>query len=643
MDEFALYKTTFLIFSISLLSVRYLFICLASTTFVRKIVKRMIRYIFFAIFSLLLPTVMSSQSLVIKAPSVVDRSEDFFYVRFIVGSSDAKDFRGPSFPDFDVLAGPNVSTSNSIQMINGRTTSSSSTTYTYLLSPRKNGTFKIGAATVTLNGHILHSSPSVIRVKGAASAANSSSQFQHSSVNQNSVQKVGSVVTNKDLFITVTPNRKRVFEQEAILLTYKIHCRPGVGLSNVMLTRRPDFKGLVSQEIPVKSIQMSNESVGGKLYRTGVIYQNVIFPQKTGKVSIPSLSFECVVAQQEQYSDPFDAFFNNGVIGVKVNRQVPETNIDVIPLPEPKPTNFCGGVGQFKLTSNLQTKVPRSNDVITYRLTLRGTGNLKLIPAPVLVFPKDFDSYAPKTTYNTKVTSSGTTGEVYYDYTFVPHNVGKYEIPAVDMRVFNPETQHYETLHLDALKLNVEKGVRSREDVQEEMALRKSDISPIITGPVSTRDLNHPFWIGSWAFYISSLLILLLGIIGNKFAAQYISQIHDISGRRRDKAGRVANQRLKALDKRLQTIDNPAFYEELSRILQEYVDSKFHIAMSDFSKDSLQLHLHKAGLEEAVVEEFVGVVSECEYARFAPSGELSNQELLTKAFDVLSKIEKKKR
>ena len=136
---------------------------------------------------------------------------------------------------------------------------------------------------------------------------------------------------------------------------------------------------------------------------------------------------------------------------------------------------------------------------------------------------------------------------------------------------------------------------------------------------------------------------LYLFVIGNKFAAQYISQIHDISGRRRDKAGRVANQRLKALDKKLQTIDNPAFYEELSRILQEYVDSKFHIAMSDFSKASLQLHLHKAGLDEAVVEEFVGVVSECEYARFAPSGELSNQELLTKAFDVLSKMEKKKR
>ncbi|EHG24337.1 hypothetical protein HMPREF9332_00247 [Alloprevotella rava F0323] len=603
----------------------------------------MMRYIFFAVFSLLLSTLMSAQSLVIKAPSVVDRSENYFRVQFVVGSSDVKDFRGPSFSDFEVLSGPNVSTSNSIQMINGRTTSSSSTTYTYILSPRKNGVFKIGTASVTLNGRVLHSPPSVLRVKGTASAANMSSKSQPSSAGQNAVQNVGSAVTTKDLFITVTPNRKRVFEQEAILLTYKIYCRLGVGLSNIMLTRKPDFKGLVSQEIPVESIQMSNELVGGKSYRAGVIYQYVIFPQKTGKVSIPSLSFDCVVAQQEQYSELLDAFFDSGMVGVKVRRQVPETNIEVLPLPKPKPANFCGGVGQFKLTSSLQTKVPRSNDVATYRLTLRGTGNLKLIPAPVLTFPTDFDSYDPKTTYHTTVTFSGTTGEVYYDYTFVPHNVGKYEIPAVDMQVFNPATQRYETLHIDALKLNVEKGVRSKEEAQEELALRKSDISPIIVGPVSACDLDSPFWVGSWFFYISSLLVLLLGFAGNKFAGRYISQVRDISGRKRDKAGRVAEQRLKALATKLQVTDSSVFYEEFSHILQEYADSKFHIAISDFNKKSIQLYLHKAGIDEAVVERFVGIVSECEYARFAPSGELSRQELLSKAFDVLNKMEIKKR
>lgn len=207
-------------------------------------------------------------------------------------------------------------------------------------------------------------------------------------------------MTQRDLFIDVTPNRTRIREQEAVLLTYRIHVRAGVALSNTSLTQKPDFKGLISQEIPLpgNQIQTTIEHRGGATYRTGTILQYVVFPQKAGRITIPSITFDCAVLQQDHTMDLADAFFNGGgTVGVQVRRKVPEITLQVDALPQPKPANFSGAVGKFNLQGKLLTPNVRTNDVATYRITLNGLGNMKLISAPTVNFPKDFDTYDPKT------------------------------------------------------------------------------------------------------------------------------------------------------------------------------------------------------------------------------------------------------
>lgn len=601
----------------------------------------MIRYIFSCLSLFLCATYFQAQSLSVKAPTVVDRNEEFFRVQFVVGSSDARDFHGPSFSEFEVLSGPNVSTSSNFQMINGRTARSSSSTYTYLLAPRKTGTFTIGSAIVNLNGRTLRSKSFVIKVVSTGKNQSSISHLTQQPRSVASVQHVGTAITSKDLFITVVPNRRKVYEQEAVLLVYKVHCRSGVGLSNVMLTRKPDFQGLISQEIPVKSIQMSSESIGGRTYKTGIISQYVIFPQKTGTIAIPSLSFDCTIVQQEQFSDPLDAFFNNGMIGVKKTCQVPVTKIEVLPLPQPKPATFSGGVGKFKLSGRLLTNMPKSNDVATYRLTLSGIGNLKLIPAPKLVFPHDFDFYDAKTTYKTNVTAAGTSGDVYFDYTFVPHNVGKYELPAVNFVVFNPETHSYQTLHTDPLQLDVKKGTRSREDIQEELDLRNSDISPIKKGDATVVDIKNPFWVGSWQFYLEVLFILFLSIAFYRLMGVIVARGRDVEGSRRNRAGRSAFANLNKLAH--QSLDNEVvFYGEILRILQTYLSAKYKISLSDFNTDSIRASLQRAHVDEALIQDLQTIIAVCETARFAPTSEASRQNILEQTFTMLRKFEGRK-
>lgn len=199
------------------------------------------------------------------------------------------------------------------------------------------------------------------------------------------VQRAGSRVSERDLFIDVTPSRTRVKEQEAVLLTYRVHARAGVGLSNTMLANKPDFKNLISHEIPLpgNQIQTTIEQRGGLTYRTGVILQYVVFPQIAGEVKIPSITFDCSVEQEAPNMSLIDAFFNGGGrIGVQVKRKVSELTISVDKLPEPRPADFAGGVGHMTMEGSLTNPQIRTNDVATYRIRIKGIGNLKLLTAP---------------------------------------------------------------------------------------------------------------------------------------------------------------------------------------------------------------------------------------------------------------------
>ena len=555
----------------------------------------------------------------------------YYRLSFTVTSSDVSRFTPPSLNDFEVLNGPSSSTFNSYQIINGKTSHSESTTYTYILSARKSGKLTIGPATIQANGRTLRSA--AITLDARAGTQNNRS---HSPNNGNggepvdeSIQQAGSQVSARDLFIDVTPSRTKVREQEAVLLTYKVHSRVGVGLANTQLTNKPDFKGVISQEIPLpgNQIQTVLEQRNGTTYRTGTILEYIVFPQQSGELLIPSITFDCTVVQQNRHMDLADAFFNGGgTIGVKVRRVVPELKLQVEALPQPKPANFSGAVGHFEIEGKLLNPSIRTNDLATYRVTLKGLGNLKLITPPAMKFPTDFETYDAKTNENTQVSTDGLTGELTFDYTFVPRNVGKYDIPALEFIYFDTEKGDYQTIRTQPLTINVGKGERSNADVDHQLALLRSDIHDIHT---ANSPQALPSWLtwGNWSFALLNLVLATVFAASIFIARKWAKRHTDTAERRRSGAAKQVAARLAEAEKLINAPDQTAFYSAISKALIGYLTDTFGIGQADLNNENIKQLLNQKGHDETTINQLLNLMQTCEFAQYAPSSNTERSEV----------------
>lgn len=558
----------------------------------------------------------------VEAPTSVDINEPYFQIRYTINTADVSDFAAPQFTGFDVLAGPSVSTRQNFSSVNGHNTSSSSRTYTFTLAPQRTGKFTLQPAAVQAGGKSYRSRQIHIQVTGKGER-NTQTTTQRQSAPAEQLRTAGSNVSNNDLYITADIRRKQTYEQEAVLITYRFHERPGVGLNSIALSKKPDFKGVVSQDIPVKSIDATVENINGRTYRTGVIQQYLVFPQQSGKITIPGITFDCVVIQRSNIIDPFDAFFNGGGnVGKSLKRTVPEITLDVKPLPTPKPADFSGAVGKFAIKGELLSPAVKTNEISTFRLTVSGTGNLKLITPPALQWPAGFEAYAPKTSDNTRTTNEGTTGDMVFDYTFIARNTGKHELPAVSFSYFNPENGKYENATIPSQHVIVEKGERSEEDIQQELQLRGSDIR----SPRPTTE-KHQFlkWnsLPYWGCFAG--IILIAGIILSVLQKHLRLQADTVS-RRNSKAGKMAARALRQA-KVLSGQNNPTeFYAAIARALYDYAGNKFNIETAAISRERITAEMSVHQIPEPLTETFDRTLETCELARFAPQGMNEDEE-----------------
>lgn len=600
--------------------------------------------------SLLLLCMMTLFAFQANAQSFNASIEDvggYYRLSFSVNAADVSNFVPPSFKDFEVLSGPSESTSSSYTYINGRSSHSQSTTFTYILSARKSGRISIGSASVRVGGKMLHSRPIQLNAMagsnangshggGGSSAGGGASRGSVGGAQQ--VQQAGTPVSQRDLFIDVTPSRTRVKEQEAVLLTYRIHARVGVALSNTSLTQKPDFKGLISQEIPIpgNQIQTSIEHRGGTTYRTGTILQYVIFPQKSGQITIPSITFDCAVVQQDNTLDLADAFFNGGgTIGVQVRRTVPILHIQVDPLPQPRPANFSGAVGKFSIQAAVTTPSVKTNDMGNYRITLSGLGNLKLITAPKVDFPKDFSSYDAKTTDNTKLTANGLNGQLVFDYTFVPRNVGDYTIPAAEFVFFDTETGTYKTIKTQPIKLHVAKGSHSDSDVDRKLALLNSDIR----GIRDTDEGGRMMW-GTMSYYVMVGLIIIVLLVIVILSDKWMKGRSDVVGMKRRSASKQSLRCLKKAHDILTGKQKGDFYASVSQALIGFVTASFNLETSDITSEKIRTLLTEKGIADEDVNAFVALLDECQYAQYAPGESSDRGAIYNHAVEVIGKIER---
>lgn len=562
---------------------------------------------------------------------------------FTVNSQDIKDFRAPSIKGFDVLMGPSRSQQSSIQIINGKRTSNSSTAFTYILLAGSPGTYTIPAASVEVNGEKVFSNAISIKVLPQDQNSGNSGNNGGGSASSSRSQAAGSRISANDLFITATASKTTVHEQEAILLTYKVYTVVNL---RQLYGKMPDLKGFHTQEVELPQQKtFTLEHYKGRNYNTTVWSQYVLFPQQTGKLEIPSITFDGVVAQQTVSDDPFDAFFNGGgYVEVKKKITTPKVVINVQPLPA-KPAGFSGAVGEFKLASSINATDVKTNDAVTIKLTLSGTGNMKLIGTPEVKFPQDFEIYDPKVTDDYKLTNSGLTGTKTFEYLAIPRHAGNFTIPAVEFTYFDLKSNSYKPLKTEAYNLKVAKGQGNADQVisdftnKESVKMLGKDIRFIKLGDSSLRPKGD-FFFGTVGYYLCYLIPLLLFVVFAVIYRQKALENANVAKVKTKKANKVATRRMKLAGKLLAENKKNEFYDEVLKALWGYISDKLSIPVSQLSKDNIEAELTNYGVQEALIAEFIGVLNECEYARYAPGNENEAMDKVYSAsVEVISKME----
>jgi len=601
------------------------------------------RKLIFLFVILLIPGINSfadNVRLVAEAPDAVAVG-DQFRITYTVNTQDVKSFRASSMKGFDVLAGPYESRMSSAQYVNGKGSTVSSITYTFTVMANAKGTFTIFPASIVASGKPITSNTLKIKVLPADKSGSGSSSSRSSRS-----QSSGTKVSASDIIIVGSVNKATVFEQEALVLTYKIYTLVDLrGFDNVKL---PDFKGFQSQEVELpQTKQFSLERYQGKNYHSVVYRQFVLFPQQTGKLVINPARFDASIAKAVHTDDPFDAFFNGGsnVVEVKKTITTPQITVNVKALPGGKPANFCGGVGGFTLSSSINSQNVKTNDAVTIKLAISGVGNLKLIETPKIEFPKDFEVYDPKVTNKFTLTKGGLSGSKVIEYLVIPRYAGKYKIPATSFTYFDTNSNSYKTLKTQEYNLNVVKGAGNADQVianfanKEDLKVLGSDIRYIKTNDVRLSEKGD-FLFGSLLYYllyiIPACLFIAFVIVYRKQAVENAN----VAKVRTKKANKVATKRMKNAGKLLSENKKEQFYDEVLKALWGYISDKLNIPVSKLTKDNVDIELTNYGVNAELTKEFLSVLDQCEFARYAPGDPNEAMDnVYSSAIEVVSKME----
>ena len=589
----------------------------------------------------------------VSAPSTVEAGGKF-RVQFTINTQNASNFSAPDFKGFEVIYGPATSSQSSFQIINGRTSQSSSIIYTFVLMSDAPGTYTIGSASVLVDGKTVKSKPVQVRVlsgAGGGASAGGGANGGYSSNNGGGRQPSATAeqpsanISAKDLFMTATASRTTVHEQEAILLTYKIYTLLDLRQLDGKL---PTLDGFQIQEIPLpRTKEFDIEQYNGRNYRTVVWSQYLLFPQKSGTLTIPSITYEGLVITRNRNLDPIEAFFNgqSGYAEVKRKITTPTLTIHVSPLPN-KPEGFSGAVGKFSVSSSISTQEVDANEAVTLKINVKGSGNMKLIAIPEVNFPKDFETYDAKVNDKFELTRTGLAGTKEFEYLFVPRHAGTYEIPSADFIYFDTDSRSYKTLKTEAYTLKVNKGkggsgqnVSNYSGQQQDVQQLNQDIRFIKQGDVELHQPGDTFF-GTWKYGFSYLLPLLFFVIVLIVGRKQMKANANVALSRGRKANKVALKRMKTAKKLLDTHDQNRFYDEVLRALWGYVGDKFNMSQESLNKENIEQSLASRQVPAEQIQQFIKVLNDCEFARYAPGDANENMgNVYNSAIEAITKME----
>lgn len=571
--------------------------------------RQYILYIF-----LLVTTTISAQRVHCSAPRSVEVGSKF-QIEYVIDASDVSAFRLGNIPEgIEILYGPNQSEVSSYQYVNGHLSGSTTVTVSYVAMATRGGNFTIPPAMVVANGRRMSTESMRVRVNGSAPAA-ATAQSRGRGREEKTVGNPG----HGDLFILVSASKTHVHEQEPVMLTYKVYTTLNLTQLNGAM---PDLKGFHTQE--VKLPQQKNfhmETFRGKAYNTVTWSQYIMYPQMTGSLKIPSITYHGIVMEEDRSEDAF--FTGGGYKEVPRDVTAPGITIQVDPLPA-KPKDFSGGVGKFNISAQLAKTEVRSGDPINLRLVLSGTGNLKLVKEPAVQIPSDFDKYDTKITDKTKLSEAGVEGNMIYDYLFVARKEGTYTIPAIRFTYYDTGSNSYKTITTQPFTIKVDKG-NGNGGMSDFDSDENKDIRPIKTGNTTVHKIGD-FFFNSVAYW--AIIVVLLAVFAFLFYSfrKTVLMRSDIVGMKRNNANKIATRRLRRADELMLKGKSSEFYDEVMRALWGYVSDKLNIPVEHLSSDNISEKLSTLGVDDNTINKFTGALHECEFERYAPGDTKGNMD-----------------
>ena len=567
----------------------------------------------------------------------------------------AKDLRAPEFTDFDYIAGPYTSQSSSTSFVNGKRTSSFTLTYTYTLMASKEGTFTIPPATIKVDGEQYTSNGVRISVLPPDQPSNASAASQPTSNSGSGQTAKGGQTSNStsdlssNIFMRTLVSKTKVHEQEAILLSYKLYFA-GVDVAQLTNnTRLPEFKGFLKQELEMGEIQTELEHYNGRNYQTAVLYRTLLFPQRSGDITIDPAQFEALLRVQNraQVRSIFDDFFNSYTTATKALTS-PGVTIHVSALPAGKPMGFSGGVGQFNISSAISSTDLQANEAVTLTLTIQGAGNMKLLKTPAVDWPEGFEVYDPKVTNNFRNSTSGVSGTKTIEYLAIPRAGGTYAIPPIQFSYYDTQADDYKTLTTPEYTLHIARSANEdanaavvnnfvqKEDIQQ----LGSDIRYIYANELPEFKIRKStVTFGTLAFWLCYLVPALLAALLFIIFRKKIKENADITRVRYKKANKVAQRRLKTAEQLLKADNKTAFFEEIERAAWTYLSDRLSIPTAQLNKENIAQILAAKGVAEALIKDVLHVLSTAEFARYAPTSDHAMQDIYNDTTKIINQLE----
>lgn len=607
--------------------------------------KNIIRFYWRTIALLLLPFIgmslhAASVSFRVEAPSQVIEGNKFSITYVLENSPEyPQNIEIKEIPNCRFLFGPAIMQSSSDITTNGKRRHSSSVRYTYTYRAEKQGTVKISAANAIVGGKTLSTRPVSLEILPPDRSATNTSGNRTQSVQVYDIdtQTADKPIGHNDVFVQIVLSKPSAYVQEGVLCSIKLYSK--YQISKFLTNVQPSYNGFMAQEVPVQ-LQGKFENVNGENYYSYVVKQSVLFPQQSGQLKISSGSYELTVVQFETINTAFGRM--RSPVEKTIKLQSNSASLDVRELPTPRPADFTGAVGNFKVSCVLPENQVRTNEASSVKIVVSGSGNLKGLTMPKFNFPSQFDMYDPQTVVSANPSGSTLTGKVEAEYTFVPQSVGTFKIEGTSFSYFNPASEKYEHVNVEGFNLNVAKGTASNAVRYNHEPMK--DILPIYTGEMHlSKDVAYI--LGGWhnvLFYVVlSVVFLFVAFLYRRTLKLRANEML----MKKKGANKIAIKRLKRAKRFMQKGLSDQFYEEMLTALWGYFSDKLSIPVSELNRDNISKELTNYGMYEADIDRIIRILDECEFARYAQSAAtagISMDKVFAEAVEAIGTVENTK-